>query len=473
MTAPYSASIREKLLRFSLESGDRAAEQTRREGGMDIDDSGVGGLTEAQRRRLVRMQRSVRARLVTAHIDKHHEECAAKKIDEEEKKRAQAVCKAEPSDGDAPAVASTAPTVKTEPEVKVEDQGGDPPQGKMKVIPQGEDPAPAAPAKEPYEEDKMDVVSNEPKEPAAAAFGGDAESKPVTRKAETEPATPAALTAEEKAKIRKSVAVNVHPVSGPITGLLPRWTTGTYRSRKQPKKDVRLYEKEAKRKTFEKEQANKIRNQLLLKDVMAHRDEFVRFHKARKVDMARVARSVRLHVESGDARREREEARAEERRLKALKENDMVAYNQLVQETKNERLKHLLNQTDGYIQTINKMIESQRADDHVNNINRPGAKPSLTSPGQGQMLSQDNDDPNKVGVVRERSSSIGGGEGSSSAQRYLESTHKLSEQVIQPSILKGGDLKEYQLAGLQWLVSLYNNNLNGILADEMVRVLFS
>jgi SNF2 family DNA or RNA helicase len=34
-------------------------------------------------------------------------------------------------------------------------------------------------------------------------------------------------------------------------------------------------------------------------------------------------------------------------------------------------------------------------------------------------------------------------------------------------MLQGGDLKEYQLAGLQWLVSLYNNNLNGILADDM------
>ena len=28
-------------------------------------------------------------------------------------------------------------------------------------------------------------------------------------------------------------------------------------------------------------------------------------------------------------------------------------------------------------------------------------------------------------------------------------------------------LKEYQLAGLRWLVSLHNNQLNGILADEM------
>lgn len=34
-------------------------------------------------------------------------------------------------------------------------------------------------------------------------------------------------------------------------------------------------------------------------------------------------------------------------------------------------------------------------------------------------------------------------------------------------MLQFGQLREYQLKGLQWLVSLYNNNLNGILADEM------
>lgn len=31
----------------------------------------------------------------------------------------------------------------------------------------------------------------------------------------------------------------------------------------------------------------------------------------------------------------------------------------------------------------------------------------------------------------------------------------------------GATLREYQMVGLQWMVSLYNNKLNGILADEM------
>jgi len=34
-------------------------------------------------------------------------------------------------------------------------------------------------------------------------------------------------------------------------------------------------------------------------------------------------------------------------------------------------------------------------------------------------------------------------------------------------MIVGGKLKQYQLVGVQWLVSLYNNKLNGILADEM------
>jgi ATP-dependent DNA helicase len=37
----------------------------------------------------------------------------------------------------------------------------------------------------------------------------------------------------------------------------------------------------------------------------------------------------------------------------------------------------------------------------------------------------------------------------------------------QPSLITGATLRDYQLAGVQWMVSLYENGLNGILADEM------
>ena len=51
---------------------------------------------------------------------------------------------------------------------------------------------------------------------------------------------------------------------------------------------------------------------------------------------------------------------------------------------------------------------------------------------------------------------------------YYEVAHRIKEKITeQPTILVGGKLKEYQMKGLEWMVSLYNNHLNGILADEM------
>eukprot|EP00954_Amorphochlora_amoebiformis_P007980 617947-Amorphochlora_amoeboformis.AAC.1 len=48
-------------------------------------------------------------------------------------------------------------------------------------------------------------------------------------------------------------------------------------------------------------------------------------------------------------------------------------------------------------------------------------------------------------------------------KRYYNIAHKYKEVVKeQPKALKFGTLRRYQMAGLQWLVSLYNNNLNGV-----------
>lgn len=55
--------------------------------------------------------------------------------------------------------------------------------------------------------------------------------------------------------------------------------------------------------------------------------------------------------------------------------------------------------------------------------------------------------------------------------RYYSLAHSVEEVVrTQPTMLKppsGAKLRQYQMVGLQWMVSLYNNHLNGILADEM------
>ena len=39
-----------------------------------------------------------------------------------------------------------------------------------------------------------------------------------------------------------------------------------------------------------------------------------------------------------------------------------------------------------------------------------------------------------------------------------------------PAYVKGGTMRDYQIRGLNWLISLFEHGINGILADEMVRM---
>ena len=36
-----------------------------------------------------------------------------------------------------------------------------------------------------------------------------------------------------------------------------------------------------------------------------------------------------------------------------------------------------------------------------------------------------------------------------------------------PQYIKSGSMRDYQIRGLNWMISLYENGINGILADEM------
>lgn len=48
-----------------------------------------------------------------------------------------------------------------------------------------------------------------------------------------------------------------------------------------------------------------------------------------------------------------------------------------------------------------------------------------------------------------------------------ESEEEFAFLTVQPSTLKNGKLRDHQLIGLNWLISLYELGINGILADEM------
>lgn len=162
----------------------------------------------------------------------------------------------------------------------------------------------------------------------------------------------------------------------------------------------------------------------LSKNISTHQQEFFRFHKQRKADAFKLAKTFRDNSDKESRKKEKDVVAAERARLAALKANDMDAYSKLLEETKNERLKFLMDKTEKHFSQISTSLNETR---------------------------------NKNSTV----------EASGGTTSYYASAHLKTEEVRQPSILVGGDLKEYQMSGLQWLVSLYNNKLNGILADEM------
>lgn len=46
--------------------------------------------------------------------------------------------------------------------------------------------------------------------------------------------------------------------------------------------------------------------------------------------------------------------------------------------------------------------------------------------------------------------------------------YKYKMVLIFISDIKNGEMRDYQIRGLNWMINLYENGINGILADEMV-----
>uniref|UniRef100_A0A0E0H999 ATP-dependent DNA helicase CHR12 n=1 Tax=Oryza nivara TaxID=4536 RepID=A0A0E0H999_ORYNI len=162
--------------------------------------------------------------------------------------------------------------------------------------------------------------------------------------------------------------------------------------------------------------------------------------------------------------------RMEKSRLQVLKAGDQEAYLRMVEESKNERLKLLLGKTNELLEGIGKAVQRQKDAEHVS---RPdgselpkGSESDDCSQISGlKVESPDEESPSDVDADHHSSAD----HSKFNAGHRLDSTvHSIEEKVTeQPSALEGGELRPYQLEGLQWMLSLFNNNLNGILADEM------
>ncbi|CAH9108266.1 unnamed protein product [Cuscuta epithymum] len=166
------------------------------------------------------------------------------------------------------------------------------------------------------------------------------------------------------------------------------------------------------------------------------------------------------------------------KRMEALKNNDVDRYREMLLEQQScipgdagERyavLSSFLSQTEEYLHKLGSKITAAKNQQEIEE-----AASSAAAAAKAQGLSEEEvraaaSCAREEVMIRNRFSEMNAPKIGSSVNKYYTLAHAVNERVLrQPSMLRAGTLRDYQIVGLQWMLSLYNNKLNGILADEM------
>lgn len=294
------------------------------------------------------------------------------------------------------------------------------------------------------------------------------------------------------------------------------------RTKRQGLREARATEKLEKQQRLEAERRRRQKHQEYLNAVLNHGREMQNFHKTNITKIQKLNRAVLNWHANHEREQKKEQERIEKERLRRLMAEDEEGYRKLIDQKKDKRLAFLLSQTDEYINQLTDMVKQHKVEQvqkqkelkkkakmenaamldessqmsdvrvHVKELSTGkilrGEDAPLASeleswleknPGYEEVPrdedsdASDNEDavdnPSSTEAIlakakEEASKEDDGGDG----QDYYSIAHTISEEITeQAAMLVGGKLKEYQIKGLEWMVSLYNNCLNGILADEM------
>ncbi|KAM0790771.1 hypothetical protein ACM66B_004621 [Microbotryomycetes sp. NB124-2] len=197
-----------------------------------------------------------------------------------------------------------------------------------------------------------------------------------------------------------------------------------------------------------------------LNEISNHGNNLLHAHRTHQSKFARLGKALLKFHADAEKEEQRRVERVSKERLKALRADDEEGYLKLIDTAKDTRITHLLRQTDSFLDSLAEAVASQQKvamDETSKPSTQEEAKPVEDSEkdpnaegrfGAAPVFTEETDQKDKVD--------------------YYNVAHRIKESITeQPSILVGGQLKAYQLKGLEWMVSLYNNHVNGILADEM------
>uniref|UniRef100_A0A674E2U4 SWI/SNF related BAF chromatin remodeling complex subunit ATPase 4 n=1 Tax=Salmo trutta TaxID=8032 RepID=A0A674E2U4_SALTR len=300
------------------------------------------------------------------------------------------------------------------------------------------------------------------------------------------------------------------------------------RSKRQSLREARITEKLEKQQKIEQERKRRQKHQEYLSIILAHAKDFKEYHRSITAKIQKATKAVATYHANTEREQKKENERIEKERMRRLMAEDEEGYRKLIDQKKDKRLAYLLQQTDEYVANLTELVRAHKLVQALKEKKKKRKKKKKLENAEGQTpvlgpdgepldeTSQMSDLPVKVihvdsgniltGAdapkagqldtwlemnpgyeVAPRSDSEDSGSeeeevgldvddeyNSAEAafarglQSYYAVAHAVTERVEkQSTILINGQLKQYQIKGLEWLVSLYNNNLNGILADEM------
>ncbi|XP_078440360.1 transcription regulatory protein SNF2 isoform X2 [Wolffia australiana] len=165
------------------------------------------------------------------------------------------------------------------------------------------------------------------------------------------------------------------------------------------------------------------------------------------------------------------------RRMEALKNNDVDRYREMLLEQQTNVpgdaaqryavLSSFLSQTEEYLHKLGGKITAAKNHQEVEEAANVAAAAARSQGLSEEEVRAAAACAGEEVMIRNRFSEMNAPK-DNSVSKYYSLAHAVNERVFrQPSNLRAGTLRDYQLVGLQWMLSLYNNKLNGILADEM------
>ncbi|XP_021906238.1 ATP-dependent helicase BRM, partial [Carica papaya] len=244
------------------------------------------------------------------------------------------------------------------------------------------------------------------------------------------------------------------------------------------RKFVRLCERQRMELTRQVQANQKAIREKQLKSIFQWRKKLLEAHWA--IRDARMARNRGVAKYHERMLREFSKRKDDDRnkRMEALKNNDVERYREMLLEQQTsipgdaaERyavLSSFLSQTENYLHKLGSKITAAKSQQEVEEAaNAAAAAARLQGLSEEEVRAAATCAGEEV-MIRNRFMEMNAPKDGSSVSKYYSLAHAVNEKVArQPSMLRAGTLRDYQLVGLQWMLSLYNNKLNGILADEM------